>query len=88
MLTFCQNQLLKRWNHTNQEIKGFFKFEIIINVLVISCRFIWYLCYGSAAIINIFIVSVGIDIRRQNLTSTVDPRAVRIKLSGGRRPIP
>ena len=33
--------------------KGFFQFEIIINVLVYSVRFIWILlCYGSTAIIN------------------------------------
>ena len=41
--------------------KGFFQFEIIINVLVSS-----YLCYGSTAIIHIlFFFSAKIDRRRQ-----------------------
>ena len=49
--------------------KGFFQFEIIINVLVSSASFEYtYLCYEYVAIINIF--SAGIGIRRQNLMST------------------
>ena len=40
-----------------------------------------YLCYGSTAIINIFILTAReSDVhRRQILTSKVDPRAVRAK---------
>ena len=41
-----------------------------------------YLCYGSTAITNIFYsYSVGIDFSRQNLTSTVDPGAVKVNVT-------
>ena len=51
--------------------KGYFQFEIIINVLVSSFQFIWipmlwvYHHYKYA-----YSYSAGIDFRRQNLTST------------------
>ena len=39
---------------STMETTGFFKFEININVLVASFRFIWiYICYGSTVIRNI-----------------------------------
>ena len=39
-----------------------------------------YLCYGSATSTNICIYySAVIDIIRQNMTSEVDPHAVRVK---------
>ena len=38
-----------------------------------------YLCYGSAAIRNIFYShSAGMDFSRQNLSTKVDPRTVRV----------
>ena len=49
------------------ESKGFYQFEIIINVSALSDLF-EYLCYGSTAIINMF-----------TLTSKVGPRTVRVK---------
>ena len=54
-LTF---KALKYWciNHRNQW--GFFQFEIIINVLVRSSASFEYICYGSAAIINILFILV------------------------------
>ena len=61
------------------ETKGFFYFEIIINVLYSSFRFIRIPMLWSAAIIkmnNYF--SVGIVFRRQNLTS-IDVRFWRLK---------
>ena len=72
---------LSRYNPYNTEIfvskpwiltKGFFQFEIVINVLASSFRFTWipmlfvyghYKCFYS--------YSAGIDFRRQNLTSTI-----------------
>ena len=57
----------------------FFQFENSINILVLSASF-EYLPYvmgvRSLYIFNSF--SVGIDIRRQNLTSKVGPRAKRV----------
>ena len=50
--------------------KGLFQFEIIINVLVNSFRFIWIPMLWVYAIKNIS-YSAGIDLRRQNLTSTL-----------------
>ena len=48
------------------ESKGFFQFEIIINVKNDSFE---YLCYDSTAIISSFILySAGIDFSHQNLT--------------------
>ena len=58
---------------------GFLQFEIIINVLLSSSRFIWIpmlLVYGRYKYLNYF--SVGNDFIRQNLTST-DVRFWRIK---------
>ena len=50
----------------------FFQFDIIINVLVSSFRFI--ISYGSTTIMNIFILTVrGSTCRRQILTSKVGP---------------
>ena len=51
------------------EIKGVFKFEIMINVLVLSVSF-EYLCYGPTAIIKMSTLSARVEFRRQNLTST------------------
>ena len=56
--------LYKPWRQ-----KSFFKFEIIINVLVIALSDSFEnLCYGSTASINIlYFYSAGIDLRRQDL---------------------
>ena len=72
---------LKRWIY---ETKGFFQFEIIINVLFSSPDSFEYLCYGFTAIRNIFTFTVQgsilvVRIRRLQ-TSKVDPRAVRVKV--------
>ena len=48
--------------------KGFFQFEIIINVLACSFRFIWIMGHRSTAIKNIFYLTV---LRCQNLPSTL-----------------
>ena len=56
-----------------------FRFEIIINILVSVFRFIWIpmlWVYGHYKYLNSY--SVGIDFRRQNLTS-VDVRFWRLK---------
>ena len=58
---------------------GFFQFEIIINVLVNSFRFIWIpmlWVYGHYK--YFYSYRAGIDLSR--LTSEVDPRTVRVKL--------
>ena len=58
----------------------FFKFEVILNVLVNSYRIIWIpmLCvYQHYTYLNSF--SAGTDIRRQILTSKDAPRAERVK---------
>ena len=39
-----------------------------------------YVCYGSTTIKNIFTSTVQIDFSRQNLTSTVGPRTVRVNM--------
>ena len=54
------------------ETKGFFQFEIVINVLVFSASF-EYLKYGFPVITNISILSV-----RGSTSSQVDPRTERI----------
>ena len=57
-------------------IKGFFQYEIIINVLASPFRFIWIhmlWVYGHYKYFNFF--SAGIDFRRRNLTSKVFPAA-------------
>ena len=69
-------------NHRNKRV---FQFEIIINVLVSSFRFIllpmlWV--YGHYKYFNSF--SAGIDFRRQHLTSKVDPR----RCTGSKSPPP
>ena len=48
------------------ETKGLFQFKII-NVLVGSFALFEYLCYGTTAIINMFIAEI--NVRRQNMTS-------------------
>ena len=71
---------LKRLNFFRKtlEAKGFFQFEIIINVLALSDKF-EYLCYGSTAIRNISnLTCLQCGERRQILTSKVDPRAIRV----------
>ena len=62
------------------------QFEIIINVLVSSFRFIripMLLVYGQYK--YCYSYSAGIDFRRQILTTKVDPRAIRVKLLQSRR---
>ena len=66
--------LYKPWR-----LKGFSKFEIIINILVSSSGSFEYICYGSTTFRNILILSVrGPSLLRQNLTST-DVRFWRIR---------
>ena len=68
------------------EIKGFFQREIIINGLVSSSELFeyMYLCYGSATIKNMFTLTARgstLDVyRRQILTTTVDPCAVKVNV--------
>ena len=74
---------------STMDTKGFFQFEIIVNVSVSSFRFIWIPILWVYDHYNIYIYScsAGIDFsrqesdvhRRQILTSKVDPRAVRVK---------
>ena len=60
--------------------KSFIHFEIIINVLVSSFRFIWIpMLWVCGHYESFHSYSAGIDFRRQILTSKVDPRAVRVK---------
>ena len=72
--------------YTNQETKYFFQFDIIINTLVSSFRFIWIpMLWVSNQYKYSDSQSVGIDFRRQKLRSTPDsvdksnPRAIRLK---------
>ena len=52
-------------------IKGFFQFLIIINVLVSSFHFIWIPILWVYGLYKYFYsYGMGIDFRRQNLTST------------------
>ena len=56
-----------------------------LNKFTLSASF-EYLCYGYTAVINILILSargstIYVRIKRQILTSRVDPRAVSLKLS-------
>ena len=79
----------KRWNIFGQtmETKGFFQFEIIINGLVSSFRFIWIpmlWVYGHSK--YFYSYSTGIDFSRHNLPST-DVRFCRLKLIPCRRQI-
>ena len=65
------------------ETKGFFQFEIIMNVLVIFFRFIWIPMlsfYGPYK--YVYSHSAGIDFRRPILTSKVDSRTVKMKWIG------
>ena len=73
MKTSKANGVFSSWNHPKRLI------------LVSSSRFIWMsvLCYGSTAIIKIFNLTVQestLDVRRQILTTDVDPRAARVKV--------
>ena len=73
---------LKRWIiyvkiHGDQR---FFRFEIIINVLISSLRFIWIpMLWVYDHCRYCYFYSAAIDFRRQNLTST-DVRFWRLKL--------
>ena len=63
----------------NIATKGFFQFEIIINVLVTSSCFIWIpMLLVYAHFKYVYFYSAGIDFGRQNLTST-DVRFWRLK---------
>ena len=75
----------------NHEDLGFFYFEIIINILVSSSRFIWIpICYESTTIKNIMPVTVHgltLDVRILQsliLTSKVDPE---LPCPDGRQPL-
>ena len=58
------------------EIERFFQFEIIINVLALAVSAAFdYICYRSAAIINIF-YSFSAEIYRRQIVRN-DSRAVR-----------
>ena len=63
---------------------GYFRFEVIIKVLVSYFRFIEYICYESTAIINILILSVRgstLDVRIWRLqTSNVGLRTERVNI--------
>ena len=54
---------LQRWNIfvKTMETKGFFLFEVITNVLASFSVSFEYLCYGSTAVKNIFILLVLSD---------------------------
>ena len=58
--------------------KGYFQFEININVLVTSLRFIWYYVMGLRPVEIFNSYSAVIDFSRQNLTFT-DVRFWRLK---------
>ena len=63
------------------ETKSFFSIWNCQNILIISFRFISIIMlwvYGPYKDFNSF--SAGTDISRQNLTSKVGPRTVRIKI--------
>ena len=63
------------------ETKRFFQIEIILNGLVSSFRFIWIpMLWVNGHYKYSYSYSAGIDFRRQNLTTKVDPRAERVKL--------
>ena len=69
------------------ETKGFFQFEIIINVLVNSFQFIWKpMLWIYDHYKYFYSYSAGIDFRRQDrrqiLTTNVDPYTVRVKCDG------
>ena len=60
-------------------LEGFFQFEIIINVLVISFWFLWIpVLWVYDHQTYFYSYSAGIDLSRQNLTS-VDVRFGRLK---------
>ena len=65
--------------YLNQDTKGFFKFESIINVLVSSSRFIWTPMSWVYGHYNILLFQCGDRHWRQILTSKVAPRAERVK---------
>ena len=60
-----------------------FKFEIIVNVLVISIRFIWIPRLWVYSLYKLLIISAGIDVRCQNLTSKVGPHIEIVKIWRG-----
>ena len=74
--------------------KGFFQFKIIINVLVSSSSFIWYMLwvYSHYKYFYLYIAdqmifftqdySAGIKFRLQNLMSQIVSRALRVKPGG------
>ena len=62
---------------------SFFQFEIILNVLVSFFLLVWIpmlWVYGYCKYVYPF--SAGINFRRQNLTSKVDPRTERVNIRG------
>ena len=64
------------------ETKVFFLFQITINILVGFSRFIWITMLWVCKYYKYFYsYSAEINFRRQNLTSKVDLRAVRVKVS-------
>ena len=65
--------------YSAEDQRGVFQFEIIINIIVSSFRFIWIpmlWVYGHYNYVYSF--SAGVDFRRQNLTSA-DVRFWRLK---------
>ena len=66
------------WLYQLWRPKGFFQFEIIINVLVVSFRLIEYLCYGSTAIITLPVLWLTLlDVYTRQIAK-VDYRAIRV----------
>ena len=62
------------------EIKGFFQFEIIINVSVSSFRFIWIpMLWVHGHYDFVYFYSTAIHFRRLILTFKVIPRAEMVK---------
>ena len=59
--------------------RSFFEFEIFINDSVSSFRFIWITMlwvYGHIGYFHSY--SAGVDFRRRNLTSKVDPHTAKV----------
>ena len=75
------NQKMVRSNILTLTTPNYFSinpFKIIINILLSFFRFIWIPVLWVCGHCKYFYsYSVGIDMRRQNLTSKVDPRAIR-----------
>ena len=73
MMDFLKNLTLKalKYVHIKQENKGvFFNFKPSEMTLLALSGSFEYMCYGSAAILNVYSFNAWIDFRRQNLTST------------------